>query len=88
MKTAKGFERFGCFDLGCDREFASRLFSALEGQPPTDEEGVLHMDLVEKREKLPVNIQVISCSIGELCLNIRIITRELFKRTNLGETPA
>jgi hypothetical protein len=88
MKTIGGFERFGRLELGNNRDFAVNLFSGLEGQPPKGDEGVLHMDLVEKYRGLPVNMQVISCTIEELCRNVRTITRELFRRINLDEMPA
>jgi hypothetical protein len=87
MKTAAGFERFARFDLGCDREFALRLFSTLDGHIPMGDDGVLHIDLVEKRQGLPVNMHVLSCSIAELSNNVKIITRELFKRINLEDMP-
>jgi hypothetical protein len=86
LKTLAGFERYGCFDLGCDRVFALTLFSELEGQPTLDEAGVLHIDLVEKRNGLPVNIQVISCTVDQLSRNVKHITREIFKSFNLNET--
>ncbi|HTR28332.1 MAG TPA: hypothetical protein VMH27_03630 [Puia sp.] len=88
MKTTTGFERFGCLNLGDDRDFAARLFSQLEGQAAAGEGDVLHMDLVEKHRGLPVNMQVISCTMEELCRNVRTITREMFKRINLDEMPA
>jgi len=88
MKTTAGFERFGCLELGNNRDFALTLFSGLEGRPAEGDEGVLHMDLVEKYRGLPVNMQVISCTMEELCRNVRNITRELFKRINLDEMPA
>jgi hypothetical protein len=87
MKTASGFERFAYFDLGRDREFALRLFSTLDGQIPIGDDGVLHLDLVKKRQGLPVNMHVRSCSMAELCNNAKIITRELFKRINLEDMP-
>ena len=87
MKTAAGFERFACFDLGRDREFALRLFSTLAGHAPMGDDGVLHIDLVEKRQGLPVNILVLNCSVAELSNNVKIITRELFKRINLEDMP-
>jgi hypothetical protein len=87
MKTIGGFERFGCLDLGDNRGFAVSLFSGLEGRPAEGDEGVLHMDLVEKYRGLPVNMQVISCTIEELCRNVRTVTRELFRRINLDEMP-
>jgi len=86
MKTLDGFERFGCFELGSDRGFAVRLFAGLSGRPAEDETGVLHMDLVEKRGGLPMNMQVISCTVEELGKNLKYLTRELFKKINLDDT--
>ncbi len=88
MKTVSGFERFGSFELGEDSDFAAALFSILEGHSLEGDSGVLHMGLVEERRGLPVNMQVIACSMEELCRNIKVITREMFKRINLGEMPA
>lgn len=85
MRTAKGIESYGCFELGEDRDFAVQVFSKLEGQPEEEGTSVLQMDLVEKYRGLPVDIQVISCSIEQLCHNTRTITRELFKRRSLDE---
>jgi len=85
MKTAGGFERFGCFELGSDSGFAARLFTGLAGVPADDDTGVLHMDLIEKREGLPMNMQVINCTVEELGRNIKYLTRELFKRINLDD---
>ena len=86
MKTADGFERFGCFELGSDRGFAIGLFGGLAGRPAEDDSEVLHMDLVEKRGGLPMNMQVVSCTVEELGKNIKYLTRELFKKINLGDT--
>ena len=85
MKTTGGFERFGCFELGSDGDFAARLFAGLAGLPADDETGVLHMDFVEKRNGLPMNMQVISCTVEDLGRNIQYLTRELFKRINLDD---
>ena len=86
MKTVDGFERFGCFELGSDRAFAIRLFGGLAGRPAEDETEVLHMDLVEKRGGLPMNMQVICCTAEELGKNMKYLTRELFKKLNLDDT--
>jgi hypothetical protein len=88
MKTAAGFECYGYFDLGDNRAFAARLFSVLEGLPAEGDAPILHMNLVEKYKGLPVNIQVIGCSMEELCRNVKVITREIFKRINLEEMPS
>ena len=86
MKTLDGFERFGCFELGSDRAFAVRLFANLQGRPAKDDSEVLHMDLVEKRDGLPMNMEVVSCTVEELGRNLKVITRELFKKINLDDT--
>ncbi len=87
MKTVTGFESYGCFDLGEDRQFAMNLFSKLEGKAVEAEQGVLHMDLIEKYRGLPINMELMSCSMEELSRNVKVITRELFKRINLEEMP-
>ena len=87
MKTIDGFERFGSFELGSDRGFSLGLFSGLAGRPADDDTGVLHMDLVEKRNGLPMNMQVISCTVEELARNMKYLTRELFKKINLDVPP-
>lgn len=84
MKTANGFERFGCFDLGSDRIFATRLFADMAGRPAYDDTSMLHLDLVEKKNDLPMSMQVITCTAEQLGYNIKYLTRELFKRVNLG----
>lgn len=86
MKTIDGFERFGCFELGSDRGFAVRLFGGLAGRPAESDTEVLHMDLVEKRGGLPMNMQVMSCTVEELGKNMKYLTRELFKKLNLDDT--
>ena len=86
MKTVYGFERFGCFELGSDRGFAVELFAGLAGRPAEGDTEVLHMDLVEKRGGLPMNMQVISCTVEELAKNMKYLTRELFKKLNLDDT--
>lgn len=88
MKTPNGFERFGCFDIGYDRQFALSLFSKLKGERVRDDVGVLHMDLVEKFRGLPLGIEMISCSMEEVGANVKTITRELFKRLSLDEVTA
>ena len=86
MKTVDGMERFGCFELGGDRAFSVGLFAGLAGRPACSDDEVLHMDLVEKRNGLPMNMQVISCTVEELGANVKYLTRELFKKINLDMT--
>ena len=84
IKTADGFEKIGCFDLGTDKEFANELFHLLDGGEPDPDTDLLHIDLVEKMDDLPLNIRAIGCTINQLAQNVKTITRELFKALNLN----
>src|SRR5688500_18303786 len=79
LKTGKGFETFGKFFIGNDRECASHIFSKLKGTQQVNDKNILHLDLVEKRNGLPVNVQLLTCTLEDLAENCKIITREIFK---------
>ena len=83
MKTVNGFESFGNFCIGKERTFAYGLFSMLKGSRSVSAQDVLHMDLVEKVAELPVNIMMINCTLDDLVINCRIISKELFRIRNL-----
>lgn len=83
MRTPSGFQDYGRFDLGDHRTFAYDLFSSLRGRTSVREDDILHMDLMELKEGLPVNIRVISCTADEMAANCKIVTKELFKHINL-----
>ena len=83
LRTANGFESYGSFNLGNAREFAYSLFGQLKGRESVSETDVLHMDLMETKDALPVNLVVISCTAEELAANVKCITREMFKLLNL-----
>jgi hypothetical protein len=85
IKTVNGFECYGRFSLGNDRDFAYALFQQLKGNDEVDEGSVLHMDFMETRNGLPVNLTVKSCTLQQLADNCRTITRETFKLFNLEE---
>jgi hypothetical protein len=85
LKTCSGFESFGKFFIGNNRESAQFIFSKLKGKQRVSEKNVLHLDLIETNNGLPVNMQMISCSLEELAENCKIITREAFKLFNLEE---
>ena len=86
MKTVEGFHRFGCFEPGSDRGFAVKLFAGLAGRPAANDTGALHMDLVEKKAGLPMNRQLVICTVEELGMNLKYLTRELFKKINPDDT--
>jgi hypothetical protein len=83
LRTINGFESYGSFNLGNDREFAYGLFHQMKGREFLNETDVLHMDLMETKDGLPVNLLVISCTAEELAANVKCITREMFKLLNL-----
>ena len=85
MRTADGFSKFGQFDVGMDRKAVEELYGSLEGKEPEGDEGFLHLDLMEIRKGLPVNLRVLSCSAAELSRNVYMITKEIFRWKNLNE---
>ena len=85
MKTTDGYESYGRFFIGNDRDFAHRLFAMLQGSEQVNEKDVLHLDLMETTNDLPLNVRVLNCTLDELTLNCRIITKEMFKLLNLEE---
>ena len=85
IKTATGFESYGKFFLGSDKRFAYALFKNLAGQTEPDETSMLNLELAEMKDGLPVNLQMMSCTLDELADNCKTITKEVFKALNLKE---
>lgn len=83
IKTSDDFSCYGKFTLGSNRKFASNLFQKMKGNKKADEKAILQLEFVETRNDLPVNIQVISCSLEQLAENCKTITKEIFKFANL-----
>ena len=85
IRTCNGFECFGKFFVGNNKKFAESIFGKLKGRKNVDEKGILQFDLVETINALPVNMQMISCSLEELAENCKIITKETIKFLNMEE---
>ncbi len=85
MKTIAGYEAFGKFTLGKDRQLATNVFNQLKGTRQVDESAVLYVDLIEEKDGLPINLEIMSCKLAEIAENTKIITKELFKSINLKE---
>lgn len=85
MKTVNGFESYGRFFIGNNKEFAQSLFLKLKGTEEVNETDILHLDFMQTKYSLPVNIKMINCTLEELSVNCRIITKEVFKFFNLEE---
>ena len=85
LKTAKGHESFGKFFLGEDEAVARQTFSLLKGTADVGESDVLLLELMETRQGLPFNLNVLGCTLSELGENCKMIAMETFKATNLKE---
>ncbi|HET9430386.1 MAG TPA: hypothetical protein VFO70_04375 [Chitinophagaceae bacterium] len=85
MKTTDGFESYAKFYLGNDRRLAEVLFSNLIGTKDVTEDSILYIELMEINKGLPVNLQMLRCTLEELAENCKLITRETFKFHNLEE---
>lgn len=83
IRTGDGFESFGKFNLGNKRKAAADVFHQLKGSPAVNEKTMLTIDLVEIVNGLPLNLQILGCTLEELAYNAKIITKETFKLLNL-----
>jgi hypothetical protein len=83
MKTCKGIECYGCFDIGQDLKFAVTLFDALEGDKEVSPESVMTIELAKRKNGIPYPIALKHCTLDQLGENVKRITKELFKRINL-----
>jgi hypothetical protein len=83
IKTADGFESYGKFFIGNNRRSANSIFQKLKGSKKVSDKSILTLDLMETSHGLPLNIEVISCTLEELAENCKTITKETFKFLNL-----
>jgi hypothetical protein len=82
LKTGNGWESFGKFYIGNNRGKAYSVFRKLEGME-VNEKNVLHIDFIETVHGLPVNLEMLTCTLDQLAENCKCITKELFKLKNL-----
>jgi hypothetical protein len=85
LKTCAGFESYGRFFIGNKREIAEALFANLKGNKEVDESTILTLDMVETINNLPVNMDVLGCSLDQMAENCKLITKETFRMLNLEE---
>ena len=86
IRTREGFESFGKYNLGNNRKTATAIFRQMKGNPDVDLKTMLMMELEETVNGLPVNLQMVGCTLDELAYNTKIIVKETFKLVNLKET--
>jgi hypothetical protein len=83
IKTPDGFETYGNFDLGSDREQATAIVEQFKGTEDLSESSILYMDFTEVRNGIPLPVKILHCTLDEITYNIRIITRDIFKNLSL-----
>jgi hypothetical protein len=86
LKTPEGFETYGQYFFGNSREAAYTLFDSLKGDADLQNPSVLHIDLMETVNELPVKVKTIGCTLEELACNSKLIAREIFRLKNLKES--
>ena len=86
LKTVNGLENVGQFFIGNDRERAKAIFQQIKGSENAVEKNVLYMEFMETVKGLPVNLDVVSCSLHQMAENCKTITKELFISHNLDIT--
>ncbi|MCR8557836.1 hypothetical protein KXD93_09300 [Mucilaginibacter sp. BJC16-A38] len=85
LKTPQGFMDYGQYFFGNDSEVAYALFRQLKGSEIIKDNCLLHIDLMETVDQLPVKIKTICCTLEELGCNCKLIAREMFRLTNMEE---
>lgn len=85
LKTSQSFTDYGQYFFGNDRETAYGLFGRLKGSKDMKDNCLLHIDLMETVDELPVKIKSICCTLEELGTNCKLIARETFRLRNLEE---
>ncbi|MBD1395505.1 hypothetical protein [Mucilaginibacter glaciei] len=83
MKTPSGFETFGNFDLGSDKEKAIAIIEQFKGSDDKLESSILYMDLTEVQNGIPLPAKILHCTLDDIAYNVRIITRDVFKNLSL-----
>ena len=78
-----GLETFGKFNLGADSKIATEIFGKLKGDDQVSETTKLTMDLTEEADAIPLTLALIHCTLEELSMNTKTITKELFKLLHL-----
>jgi len=83
MKTWKGIETYGCFSVGASEDFAASLYGSLQGNEEVLPDSVITIDLTRRENGLLFPLGIQHCNYEQLAENVKIITRELFKKLNL-----
>jgi hypothetical protein len=85
LRTPRGFEYYGQYFFGDNRQAATALFAQLKGRPDIGDPLLLHIDLMETAARVPEKISTICCTLDELGDNVKLVAREIFRLKNLKE---
>ena len=83
IQTPEGPKRFARFELGNDRAVARDLFKKLKGSGYVNDRDMLFIEFMESVNGFPVNLDILTCDLQELGMNTMLITREIFRLSNL-----
>ena len=78
-KTPDGPEIFGRFFAGDNCKMARAIFCKLQGNRNINDNNVIFLTFVETSNELPVDLDMMGCTLDQLGENCKIITTELFK---------
>lgn len=79
FRTPTGFKVCGQYFLGQHRDLAEIIFSGLEGKEDSLDKAMLHLDLLETVDDIPLKFRSIGCKLSELSANIEHITKGIFR---------
>ena len=78
-------ETYGCFKLGSSEAFAFSLYKSLRGNEEILPDSVITIDLIKRENMLLYPMGMLHCDYEQLAENVKIITREMFKKLNLDD---
>jgi len=79
MKTPYGKQNYATFFIGYHQAMAASIFNKLKSNDVEATRSILQMDFLSWRENKVECIATLYCTIDDIALNSRIITRELYK---------
>lgn len=85
VRTRKGFEVCGEYELGNSKVASEELFRTLRGSVFPSDAACLHIDLMETVNGLPEKVETKCCSLDEFCANTKLIIKEIFRMKTLEE---
>ncbi|WP_410221402.1 hypothetical protein [Pedobacter sp.] len=83
QRGRRGFEPYGQYFLGNDGNAANSIFDKLKGNDDLKNEALLHFDLMEVVDEIPMKVRMLCCTLEEYAYNCKVITKEIFKHFNL-----